>query len=195
MVHQFQEKTEMTGEENACLQHDVHLPVPGTNAVLHDKTHVVKGLEAERLCCSVHAQAHGMMCCCKGTRRGDQKQKRKWCESRSRGWGDVTASSADGGCGHEPRNLGGLWKLEMQDEAFFLAPPKSLWTCFRLLSSRTMKTNSQHLKAVYGGLLWRRLIRVGRKKIFHLLIMIPSPSVVSLRFLAISLEGELFICK
>lgn len=37
VVHQFQEKKEMTGEENACWQHDVHLPVPGTNTILHIK--------------------------------------------------------------------------------------------------------------------------------------------------------------
>lgn len=29
----------------------------------------VKGLE-ERLCCSVHPQAHEMMCCCKGKGKG-----------------------------------------------------------------------------------------------------------------------------
>lgn len=125
-----------------------------------------------------------------GERQGDRKQKRKWCESRGRAWGDVTASSTDGRCRHEPRNLGGEMKFSS------LHPPKSLRTCFRLLSSRTMKTNSISRLSVYGELLWRRrLIQVGRRKIFHLLTMIPSPWVVCLRFLAISLERELFICK
>lgn len=69
VVHQFQEKKEMTGEENTCSQQDVHLPVPGTNTILHTKPMCLRVLKQRDY---VVPSTHRLMKWCVAAREQDE---------------------------------------------------------------------------------------------------------------------------